>query len=148
MMKSRCRNVLILAIWALAACSVLSCDYYGGKGREPAKPPEAKHIIGPAEFQREVLDCDLPVFVDFSAHWCAPCRMVSPSVDRLAQEMEGKLKVVKIYEDESEDNGEMFARYKISGIPAFKIFKSGMVVATEVGGRSYDSLKRWAESNI
>jgi thioredoxin 1 len=140
----------VIFLSLLAAANFGACEYYGGKGRdvETAKAPDVLHIIGADQFQKEVLDHDGPVLVDFGAHWCAPCRMVSPHLNRLAQEMEGKLKVVSVYEDESEANGEIFARYKIRPIPAFKIFKSGKVVASEVGARSYDGLKRWVESNI
>ena len=85
-----------------------------------------------------VLQSEVPVLVDFWAEWCAPCRAMTPFVDKLAEEMDGKLKVVKI---NTQDNPEVPARYGITAIPTFLIIKGGEVVKQIVGQRMYDDLK-------
>ncbi len=85
-----------------------------------------------------VLGSDQPVLVDFWAEWCAPCRAMSPFVDKLAEELDGRLKVVKI---NTQDNPEVPARYGITAIPTFLVIKGGEVVKQIVGQRIYDELK-------
>src|SRR5512145_3058389 len=73
-------------------------------------------------FDREVLQSEVPVLVDFWAAWCAPCRMVGPSIDQLAGEYEGRAKVGKVNVDEA---GDLAARFGITSIPALLYFKGG-----------------------
>ena len=73
-------------------------------------------------FQQEVLDSTLPVLVDMWAPWCMPCRMVAPTVEKIAQDNSDKLKVCKLNVD---DNQNLAIRYNIQGIPALLIFKDG-----------------------
>jgi len=75
-------------------------------------------------FQKEVLEADLPVLVDFSAEWCGPCKMVDPIVHQLSEEWEGKVKVVKIDADESPN---ILVQYGILGIPTLIFFVNGEV---------------------
>lgn len=91
-----------------------------------------------AQWEGTVLQSTEPVFVDFWAEWCAPCRAMSPAVDRLADEFDAKLKVVKI---NTSDNPEVPARYGITAIPTFLIIKGGEVVKQLVGSQSYAQLK-------
>jgi len=89
-------------------------------------------------FDQEVLKSDIPVLVDFWAPWCGPCRMVSPLVDELAEELTGKLKVVKINTDE---NQEVAIKYGIRSIPTLGIFKDGNIVDGVIGAVPKQTIK-------
>jgi thioredoxin 1 len=89
-------------------------------------------------FDQEVLKSDIPVLVDFWAPWCGPCRMVSPLVDELAEELTGKLKVVKVNTDE---NQEIAVKYGIRSIPTLGIFKDGNIVDGVIGAVSKQAIK-------
>jgi thioredoxin 1 len=82
------------------------------------------------EFEREVLQSEIPVLVDFWAPWCAPCRMLAPTIEELAQEYEGRIKVCKVNTDEL----PMLAmQYGIRGIPTVMLFVNGEPVNVKVG---------------
>jgi thioredoxin 1 len=81
-------------------------------------------------FKEDVLDSELPVLVDFWAPWCGPCRMVAPVVEEIAQQYEGKVKVVKLNTD---DNPQVASQYGIRSIPTLMIFKGGQRVDMVVG---------------
>ncbi len=81
-------------------------------------------------FDSEVLQSDKPVLVDFTASWCGPCRMVSPLVDQLAGEYDGRAKVAKVDIDESPATAR---KYSIRGVPTLMVLKGGEVVTKMVG---------------
>ena len=89
-------------------------------------------------FEREVLQSDVPVLVDFYADWCGPCKMMGPVVEKLAEEMAGRAKVGKLNVD---DEGALAQQYRVVSIPTFLIFKNGAVVDTMVGAMSAAALK-------
>ncbi|MBA7494098.1 Thioredoxin 1 [subsurface metagenome] len=86
--------------------------------------------VNEKNFQQEVLESSIPVLVDFWAPWCMPCRMVSPIVEELAENNEGKLKVCKL---NTEENQYIAAQYGIQGIPTLIIFKDGQEADRIVG---------------
>ena len=98
-----------------------------------------------SNFDAEVLQSDLPVFVDFYADWCGPCKMMSPVIDKLAEEYEGKIKVGKVNVDE---NGDLAVRYGIMSIPNMVFFKNGEVADRVVGAIPKPAMKEKFEKNI
>lgn len=102
-------------------------------------------VVTDENFESEVLNADAPVVVDFWAEWCGPCKQLAPLVDELADEMSGKVKVVKINIDESP---EAPTKYGVRGIPTLMVFKGGQVVDTRVGGMPKSQLTEWVEGAV
>lgn len=88
-------------------------------------------------FETEALSSELPVLIDFWASWCAPCKMVAPIVDEVAEELEGKVRVMKVNIDEQP---ELTAQYGIRSIPTLLVLKNGEVAATSVGMRGKQAI--------
>jgi thioredoxin 1 len=86
--------------------------------------------INEKNFEDEVLKSDLPVLVDFWAPWCGPCQMLTPILEDVANDYEGKIKVVKVNIQENEN---LASQYGIMAIPNLKIFKDGQVVDEIIG---------------
>ena len=90
-------------------------------------------------FENEVLKSDKPVLVDFFANWCGPCKMMSPIIDEIAEELGEKIKVGKIDVDESK---ELAAKYNVMSIPTIMIIENGEVKKTFVGLRQKDEIMK------
>ncbi len=99
-------------------------------------------ILTDQNFQKEVLESQMPVLVDFWAVWCGPCRMVSPIVEEIAKDYEGKLKVGKLNVDENPNISQQFG---IMSIPTLMFFKKGQPVKTVIGAQGKEALKRAVE---
>lgn len=95
------------------------------------------------EFEYEIKTSELPVLVDFWAEWCGPCRMLMPILDKLSEEMNNKLKILKLNIDE---NTEIATKLGIKGIPAMLLFKDGKQIAFKVGFHNLDSIREWINS--
>lgn len=91
---------------------------------------ENVHNFTDANFDTDVLQSDVPVLVDFWAEWCGPCRMLAPTIDAVAADYKGKVKVGKVNVDENMGTAQ---RFGIRGIPALLVFKGGKVVDQRVG---------------
>ncbi|QIM15569.1 thioredoxin [Leucobacter insecticola] len=87
-------------------------------------------IVTEATFDEVVLKSEIPVLVDFWAEWCGPCRMVAPVLDQIAAEHDGKIIIAKLNVDE---NPNLSAQYRITSIPAMKVFKGGEEVREIIG---------------
>jgi thioredoxin 1 len=98
-----------------------------------------------AAFDAEVLQADKPVLVDFWAEWCGPCRMLAPTIDAIADEYKGKVKVGKLNVDE---NNQTAFRYQVRGIPAILLFKGGKVVDQRVGAVPKSELTKMLEAHV
>ena len=81
-------------------------------------------------FEKEVMEANVPVLIDFWASWCGPCRMMSPVIDKISEEMGDKLKVCKVNVDE---NHELAKKYEIMTIPAFIVIKNGAESGRTIG---------------
>ena len=101
--------------------------------------------VGDQNFETEVLNSDIPVLVDFWAAWCAPCRMLAPVVEAIADKYDGKAKVVKLNVDE---NTLTSGKYNIKGIPTLLLFKNGIIKEQIVGNTTKDTVSRMIESHL
>lgn len=93
-------------------------------------------------FKEEVLESPVPVLVDFWASWCGPCRMIAPTVEEIAKEYEGKIKVGKVNVDEQ---GDLASEYDIMYIPTLIVFKNGKVTNTSNGLKRKDEILKMLE---
>ncbi|MGB3402897.1 MAG: thioredoxin [Microcoleaceae cyanobacterium] len=98
-----------------------------------------------ASFKDDVLESKIPVLVDFWAPWCGPCRMVGPVVEEIADQYEGKVKVVKVNTDE---NPQIAGQYGIRSIPTLMVFKDGQRVDMVVGAVPKTTLSNTLEKYL
>ena len=91
-----------------------------------------------ADFKKDVLDSKVPVLVDFWAEWCGPCRMLGPTIEKLANDYATKVKVGKI---DTDSNRELATRYHIDSIPTVLLFKGGQIAKKFVGLRKEQDFK-------
>ncbi len=96
-------------------------------------------------FEQDVIGAGEPVLVDFWAEWCAPCRMIAPTVEAVAKEYEGRARVVKLNVDNSP---QVAQRYGIKGIPTLILFRDGKEADRIVGAVGKDSLSRLVEKHV
>jgi thioredoxin 1 len=96
-------------------------------------------------FETDVVDSDLPVLVDFWAEWCGPCKAIAPLLTEMAQQYDGKLKIVKLDVDANPTTPPKFG---VRGIPTLIIFKDGQVQATQVGMLNKSELASFIDEHI
>ncbi len=84
-------------------------------------------------FEAEVLQSDLPVLIDFTAEWCAPCKMLDPLVAELAEEWQGR---AKVFQMDADKNTDLLVQWRIMGVPTLALFKGGKIVARLTGYKS------------
>jgi thioredoxin 1 len=101
--------------------------------------------INEQNYGQEVTSSTTPVLLDFWAEWCGPCKMIGPSLNELAEEYKGRVKVGKVNVDENQD---LAVKFHISGIPAVFMVKGGEVVEQVVGARSKKDFKAMIDRAI
>lgn len=101
--------------------------------------------ITDGNFEAEVANSSVPVLLDFWAAWCAPCRMLAPTVEAIAKDYDGKAKVGKLNVDE---NNEISAKYGIKGIPTLILFKNGVEQERVVGATTKDNIARMLDKHL
>jgi thioredoxin 1 len=99
---------------------------------------ENVHEFTDDNFDSEVLKSDTPVLVDFWAEWCMPCRMLAPTIEKIAKDYVGKVKVGKV---DTDSNRDISIKYGISAIPTVILFKNGQVAQKFVGLRQEKDFK-------
>ena len=96
-------------------------------------------------FKRKVLESDIPVVVDFGATWCGPCRAIEPMLMEAAQELEGKVNIVKVDVDQNQDLAQQFG---VRNVPTLIIFKNGQKIATHVGALNRATFDNFIKDNV
>jgi thioredoxin 1 len=102
-------------------------------------------VFTDAAFDREVLKSSQPVLVDFWAEGCGPCRQMAPTIDQIASEYAGKVKVGKV---DVVSNFQTASRYQIRGVPTLLVFKGGKVVEQKVGAAGKADLKKMLDAHV
>ena len=101
--------------------------------------------VGDQNFESEVLQSSVPVLVDFWAAWCAPCRMLAPVVEAIAEKYEGQAKILKLNVDE---NTLTSGKYNIKGIPTLLLFKDGVIKEQIVGNTTKNALSKMIDNYL
>jgi thioredoxin 1 len=127
-----------------------AADHVLGNGPAPRvapTPPADAHpiAVSQANFEQEVLRRPEPVVVDFWAPWCGPCLMIAPTLEKLAREYAGKVRIAKLNVDE---NQELSYQYGVQGIPYLVMFKGGKPVQRIVGAHPEPSLRSFIERGL
>jgi thioredoxin 2 len=136
---------------------VLTCTSCGQKNRVKVAAAGVPHCakcgaalpwlveISSDDFQSGVTGSPLPVLADFWAPWCGPCRMVAPAVEKIASDLAGKLKVVKINTDEQPELGQ---RFGVRSIPTLILFDGGREKDRVIGARPAPALRSWVDEKL
>lgn len=98
--------------------------------------------VDTANFEKEVIDSEIPALVDFWAPWCGPCQMIAPYLEELAKNYSGKLKVCKLNVDEAP---EVATQYTVMSIPSLMLFKDGKVMEKQVGAINKKELEKFIQ---
>lgn len=93
--------------------------------------------VSSASFESDVLKSDKPVVIDFSAEWCAPCKMLAPTLERLAADYDGKVKFLYADVDQVRD---LAMKFRITSVPTLLFFRDGQVVGQMIGNRPYQDI--------
>lgn len=101
--------------------------------------------VGSKDFQKEVIESEVPVLVDFWAPWCGPCKMMAPALDALAKTYEGRAKIVKVDIDQNQD---LAMRYHVRSIPMLLLFKDGNIQGTQIGATSAGVLSNMINKSL
>ncbi len=101
--------------------------------------------VGDQSFETEVINASGPVLVDFWAAWCAPCRMLAPAVEAIAEKYAGRAKIVKLNVDE---NMITAGKYNIRGIPTLLLFKDGVIKEQIVGNTTKDTISKMIDNHL
>jgi thioredoxin 2 len=137
--------------------SIVACPHCGRRNRlRPAAPGVARcgnchrplpwiTEAGDDTFAEVVEQATIPVLVDFWATWCAPCRMVSPALERVATDLAGALKLVKVDVDAAPKLAE---RFTIQAVPTLMVVKGGRVIARQSGAAPAATLRAWVDRTL
>ena len=98
-----------------------------------------------ATFDKDVLEFEKPVLLDFWAEWCGPCKMIAPALEEIGAEFKGRVTVAKVNIDE---NPTVPNTYGVRGIPTLILFKDGKPAATKVGAAPKSALKEWVTASL
>jgi thioredoxin 1 len=101
--------------------------------------------VNDAAFEKAVLQSPVPVLVDFWAPWCMPCKLVAPSLEKIAKEFSGRLVVAKVNTDE---DPQWAMHYGVQGIPTMLIIKDGQVIHQQIGALPYPFIKQMVEQAL
>ena len=139
------------------ATEIMQCPNCGRRNRVPAAAPGTPRCgnchqplpwvvrAGDDDFAEVAEQSTVPVVVDLWAPWCGPCRMVSPALDRVARELAGRVKLVKVNIDEAPKLSE---RFSVQAVPTLMVLKGGQVVARQAGAAPAAALRTWVEGAL
>jgi thioredoxin 1 len=121
-----------LSVWMFLAITLLAGSFPTIGWSQESEPSTWTTVITPQKnnFKSEVLNSKLLVLADVGATWCVPCRLLAPTIDKLAKEYKGRLKIVKIDADQNQD---LVGQLGIEGFPTVLFFKNGKVVDSSIG---------------